>query len=292
MPHTTRPKKNQKPSQNKRTTITDDSGWSHVTTTTRARRTYRNTGQEKATETEKEQLKPAEAPSNLTLDDLRQQFNRHYERWTGSESWGVVRGVISSLTSTSTSTSADTDTDTDIDSANAGTVTAQIDNITCIGLGSPSGFLRGGWVDRRQVSLVQLAALVSTKELFRSSSFPDLYPTNKNHLTSTDNVRVYTQDPVFNTLDKALFESLGLTVLENPAGFEKISEQSFLFCPGAEKGHLEEILEKKPRALFGGPLEEMSDSDTVKAFLDEKVGKKVPVFEGDEKAFWGMRVYL
>ncbi|OJJ83032.1 SRR1 family protein [Aspergillus glaucus CBS 516.65] len=275
MPHTTRPKKNQKPSQNKRTTITDDSGWSHVTTTTRARRTYRNTGQEKATETEKEQLKPAEAPSNLTLDDLRQQFNRHYERWTGSESWGVVRGVISSLTSTSTSTStsADTDTDTDIDSANAGTVTAQIDNITCIGLGSPSGFLRGGWVDRRQVSLVQLAALVSTKELFH-------------------NVRVYTQDPVFNTLDKALFGSLGLTVLEHPAGFEKISEQSFLFCPGAEKGHLEEILEKKPRALFGGPLEEMSDSDTVKAFLNEKVGKKVPVFEGDEKAFWGMRVYL
>ena len=105
-------------------------------------------------------------------------------------------------------------------------------------------------------------------------------------------MQVYVQDPVFNALDKMLFESLGLTVLEHPAGFEKISEQSFLFCPGAEKGHLEEILEKKPRALFGGPLEEMSDSDTVKAFLDEKVGKKVPVFEGDEKAFWGMRVYL
>lgn len=175
MPHTTRPKKNQKPSQNKRTTITDDSGWSHVTTTTRARRTYRNTGQEKATETEKEELKPAEAPSTLTLDDLRRQFNRHYERWTASESWGVVRGVIS-FTSTSTSTSADTDID--LDSANAGTGTAQIDNIICIGLGSPSGFLRGGWVDRRQVSLVQLAALVSIKELFRSSPFPVSSPSS------------------------------------------------------------------------------------------------------------------
>lgn len=107
-----------------------------------------------------------------------------------------------------------------------------------------------------------------------------------------ENVHVYTQDPVFNTLDKALFESLGLTVVDHPAGFEEVSERSFLFCPGAEKGHLEEILEKKPRVLFGGPLEEMGDSVPVKAFLDERIGKTVPVYEGDEKAFWGMRVYL
>lgn len=163
MPHTTRPKKSQKSSQNKRTTITDDSGWSHVTTTTRARRTYRNTGQEK---TEKEKLEPAEAPSTLTLDGLQQQFNRHHERWMTSESWRVVRGIIFPLTSTPTPA----DTDTGVNSANAGAETVQIDNIICVGLGSPSGFLRGGWVDRRQVSLVQLVALVSIKKLFRSSS--------------------------------------------------------------------------------------------------------------------------
>ena len=166
MPHTTRPEKNQKPSQNKRTTITDDSGWSHVTTTTRARRTYKNTGQEKTTKTEKEELKPAEAPSNLTLDDLRQQFNRHHERWAASESWGVVRRNILSLhASTDRSTSADANADAPTDTVTEGI----IENIICIGLGSPSGFLRGGWVDRRQVSLVQLAALVSIKELFRTS---------------------------------------------------------------------------------------------------------------------------
>lgn len=222
-------------------------------------------------------MQPAEAPSNLTLDDLRQQFNRHYERWTGSECWRVARGVISSLTA-STSTSADTDADTE----------ARIENIICIGLGSPSGFLRGGWVDRRQVSLVQLAALVSIKELFRTS--PPC-PISSN-LTVADNVRVYTQDPVFNTLDKALFESLGLTVVEHPAAFENVSSRSFLFCPGAEKAHLEDLLASKPKALFGGPLEEMGDSEVVKGFLDGRVGKKVPVYEGDEKAFWGMRVYL
>jgi hypothetical protein len=34
-------------------------------------------------------------------------------------------------------------------------------SIVCVGLGSPSGFLRGGWVDRRAVSMYQLAALAS-----------------------------------------------------------------------------------------------------------------------------------
>lgn len=46
---------------------------------------------------------------------------------------------------------------------------AELENIVCIGLGSPSGFLRGGWVDRRSVSLYQLAALVGVMELISKS---------------------------------------------------------------------------------------------------------------------------
>jgi hypothetical protein len=48
-----------------------------------------------------------------------------------------------------------------------------IDAIVCIGLGSPSGFLRDGWVDRRSVSLYQLAALASIKDQV-ACSFPGL----------------------------------------------------------------------------------------------------------------------
>lgn len=61
-----------------------------------------------------------------------------------------------------------------------------------------------------------------------------------------------------------------------------------------ERVHLDVLLrgEKKPRALFGGPLEEMEESDAVQGFLDGKAVTKVPLFEADEKAFWGMRVYL
>ena len=108
------------------------------------------------------------------------------------------------------------------------------------------------------------------------------------------NVKTYAQDPVFNTLDAALLHSLGITVVEHPCAFERVSKDSFLFCPGVERVHLDVLLrgEKKPRALFGGPLEEMEDSDAVQGFVHGKAVTKVPLFEADEKAFWGMRVYL
>ena len=108
------------------------------------------------------------------------------------------------------------------------------------------------------------------------------------------NVKTYAQDPVFNTLDAALLHSLGITVVEHPCAFERVSAGSFLFCPGVERVHLDVLLrgEKKPRALFGGPLEEMEDSDAVQGFVHGKAVTKVPLFEADEKAFWGMRVYL
>lgn len=44
-----------------------------------------------------------------------------------------------------------------------------VERIVCVGLGSPSGFLRDGWVDRRSVSMYQLAALESIKLLLQRS---------------------------------------------------------------------------------------------------------------------------
>ena len=50
----------------------------------------------------------------------------------------------------------------------------KVDRIVCIGLGSPSGFLKGGWVDRRNVSMYQLAGLVSVVDLMSESYVLDL----------------------------------------------------------------------------------------------------------------------
>lgn len=171
--------KNTTANNNKRLQVTDSSGWTHVTTTSRARRippttknttkTTANTTTNTDTDTDtKESLQPAEPPQDLTLSTLEAQFRKHYERWQDSESWGVVRGAISSLSPPPTSTNTNTNTNTHNPEESDTTRTennGQIQSIISIGLGSPSGFLRGGWVDRRQVSMDQLAALVSIKEL-------------------------------------------------------------------------------------------------------------------------------
>lgn len=47
--------------------------------------------------------------------------------------------------------------------------------IVSLALGSPSGFLRGGWVDRRAVSMDQVVALVCIRDILRESSFPLVY---------------------------------------------------------------------------------------------------------------------
>jgi len=176
---------------NKRLQVTDSSGWTHVTTTSRARRippsttkttttnttnaTNKDTATDTATDT-KETLQPAEPPQDLTLEALEAQFRKHYERWQDSESWDVVRGAIQPLSPLApTPTPKDTDKNTHTNPEEPGTTrpeNGQIQSIISIGLGSPSGFLRGGWVDRRQVSMDQLAALVSIREVLGLSPFP------------------------------------------------------------------------------------------------------------------------
>lgn len=135
----------------KRLTVTDSSGWTHVTTTTRARRLYQNPSPSHP------ELHPAETPKDLTLAGLQTLFARHHERWLASRSWAHVRDVL--LASSR---------DNNNNNNNAGPVVA---HLVAISLGSFSGFLRGGWVDRRTVSMDQLAALVSIRDLLSASLY-------------------------------------------------------------------------------------------------------------------------
>ncbi|KAL5359397.1 hypothetical protein BJX96DRAFT_174314 [Aspergillus floccosus] len=249
MPHTHR-KKN--PSPNKRLQVTDDTGWTHVTTGgPRARRVLRSTS---------DQILPAEAPAALTLPDLQSQLTAHQRRWAASTTAGIVRDTLRRvLGSSSCSTPL---------------------NIVCIGLGSPSGFLRGGWVDRRSVSMYQLAALLTVIEECRASD-------------SSTPVPVYAQDPVFNALDESLLAALGVTVVQHPRAFDEVSARTVLFCPGAERAHLEQLLradDQIPAMLFGGPLED-TESDIISQFARARQSVRLPRFEEQEHAFWNMRVY-
>ena len=106
-------------------------------------------------------------------------------------------------------------------------------------------------------------------------------------------IPAYTQDPVYNALDKALLAALDITVVDDPEAFDLVSVDSFAYCPGAERAHLETILARMPRGLFGGPVEEMVDSSEIgRRFLGSRTPTRVPAYEPDEKAFYGMRDYL
>ncbi|KAL3410181.1 SRR1-domain-containing protein [Aspergillus fumigatus] len=265
MPHTRRPRKSDsRIQQQKRLQVTDAEGWTHVTTNKNVRRALRPNQSADGGQSTTPLLMPAEAPSQLSLGDLQTQFNGYRERWEGSETWRVMADTLRRRFEGTSSISDPVPHAT------------ELENIVCIGLGSPSGFLRGGWVDRRSVSLYQLAALVGVMELINKYC---------------PSITAYAQDPVFNQLDRLLLNSLGITVLEHPEGFAKVSSRSFLYCPGAERTHLEQLFAADPPLLFGGPLEGV-ESEVVDRYLGTRESVRVPTFEINEHAFWNMRLYL
>jgi hypothetical protein len=126
----------------KRILIRDADGWTHIATPGKA--VFRS-----SLPIFENRFACAEAPAGLTFKRLNEQYAWHKKRWQESESWNTAKKALQN-----------------------GMTTAdpQIDKCVCIGLGSPSGLLRGGWVDRRTVSLFQLAALLSILEFLRLSN--------------------------------------------------------------------------------------------------------------------------
>ncbi|KGO44626.1 Sensitivity To Red Light Reduced-like, SRR1 [Penicillium expansum] len=281
MPHTSHPSHRKRPTP-KRTQVTDDDGWTHVASGGNVRRVMRTrprgTTEIKESESgissihpEEPTLTPAEAPGRLTLSELQAQFQTHRERWEGSESWTKLTSVLDERLKRAQEQASTSD------ATSSAPARCPVDAIVCIGLGSPSGFLRDGWVDRRSVSLYQLAALASIKDQVAC--------------TTSSNLKVYAQDPVFNTLDESLLAALNITVIKHPEAFSHITANTMLFCPGAERKHLELLLPSKPWLLFGGPLEHADSDGVLQGYVDGAGSYCLPVFEALEHAFWNMRLY-
>ncbi|GAD97657.1 predicted protein [Paecilomyces variotii No. 5] len=265
MPHTSRKKK---ASAQKRMEVADDDGWTHVT--------KGGMGPRRTIKTAERELLPAEPPSRLTAEELEKQYETHKQKWNESSTSETLSHVLRERLARAMK---------------------NIDNIVCIGLGSPSGFLRGGWVDRRSVSLYQLAALASICSLLGMSSvglqllhYSDI--STETFDTQSAAMKVFAQDPVFNDFDKKLLQSLGITVVEDPKAFELVNERTFLYCPGAERAHLDRILVSNPAILFGGPLDNLSpEQEVLASYVHARNSLQLPIFEPNEHAFWNMRLY-
>ncbi len=87
MPHTTRKKRTSIPAQ-KRLQITDDEGWTHVTSGSNVRRAMRtarrDTDTAESNHDDEPTLKPAEAPTRLTFAELQAQYAVYREKWINS----------------------------------------------------------------------------------------------------------------------------------------------------------------------------------------------------------------
>ncbi|OKL60971.1 hypothetical protein UA08_03827 [Talaromyces atroroseus] len=346
MPQTSRNRR-KKPPHSRRVEITDEDGWTHVANTHKLP-SSRAHAQKKAIsmvtdgaadEDPDEVLRlgdagekplllpPAEAPSRLTIADLRKQFDAHLATWESSLAWQHLRSALHNDVLANRELVDDGD-----DNNEAKNSQIDIDNVVCIGLGSPSGFVQGGWVDRRSVALYQLAALVSIINCL-TKALRKHFPSHRSQqgkggdegAENTKHMRVIAQDPVFNTLDTQLLSSLGITVVQTPEGFNSVTTRTFLFAPGAERRHLQLILPSNPAMVFGGPLEEepsltvhtnnnhsqsyYSDSsnknasgtsgmlsaneyeDAITRFSTQTRSVKIAEFESRPETFWRMRIY-
>ncbi|DAA76975.1 TPA_exp: Uncharacterized protein A8136_6741 [Trichophyton benhamiae CBS 112371] len=225
----------------RRVAVQDDDGWTHITNTRRVATTTRTTARTTATTTATtDQLIPAEMPDGLTLSQLRAQFDAHQEKWLASQTW---KAIAASPIASSVGSSKDNS------------------KFICIALGSPSGFLRGGLVDRRAVSLFQLAAFISLIDLL---------------------------SPNTRTLDVELLASLGVEVVRREA-FGMVDEQTVVFGPGMERRHLVEVLARRPAVFFGGPLE--TSTDEVLEEYSKNQSVRLPEFEPNTAPFWGTSVF-
>lgn len=104
-------------------------------------------------------------------------------------------------------------------------------------------------------------------------------------------IPVYAQDPVFNDHDKDLLATLGITVVPSPSAFNLITPNTLLFCPGAERQHLELVLPPNPCLVFGGPLED-TGSSVIQEYVGKVESRMLVPFEACEHAFWRMRLYF
>ncbi|KAI9045322.1 SRR1 family protein [Aspergillus affinis] len=92
MPHTSRKKPPHH--QHKRLQVTDTSGWTHVSTSGKtARQVLRTTTHQQDDPTQPGSFVPAEAPSKLTAEDLRRQFEGYRQRWESSDACKVSEWV-------------------------------------------------------------------------------------------------------------------------------------------------------------------------------------------------------
>jgi hypothetical protein len=88
----------------------------------------------------------------------------------------------------------------------------------------------------------------------------------------------FAQEPQYNSVDKDFLSGLNITALDNPQGFEKVSEHSFAYAPGAEAAVLLRILHRVPDYLLSSNVSLYSryEDGTAQARFERPLEKQTP----------------
>ena len=136
MPHTSRRKKH---TPAKRLEVTDDDGWTRVTTTDRERRGPRAIGSPVCLSSGNESFWRTTPEEGASAEKTRQEYERTQEQWKASDS---CRALVSLL------------------QEKVLPENVEIDRCLIFGSGSFCG-LRQGWISRKHSALCQLAVMKS-----------------------------------------------------------------------------------------------------------------------------------
>ncbi|KAL8732839.1 MAG: hypothetical protein Q9166_002440 [cf. Caloplaca sp. 2 TL-2023] len=279
------------PKQQKRLELTDSDGWTHIT------KGLRNVHLSKPPPFTNP-LQPAEIPRGQILADLQESYSRYCSQWLASPCCNQIRKLFEEETSLALRLRE-----------------RKVDRCVVLGLGSLSNGRRSSWWEL--VFLERFLSLLSSSSSSSSSSFSsDAHPTNPEAETEKaalsepvkeeaspkgDAIKVYIQDPIFNTLDHQFLSSLGYTILIHPSAFAEVTSSTFLFAPHLEIEIYAQALEGagQPVLCLGTDLQECVDrlsaskgskedeeerraqNRIFQGYLDATVSKRLPEFERD-----------
>ncbi|KAL8954177.1 MAG: hypothetical protein Q9222_000061 [Ikaeria aurantiellina] len=205
-------RKKKPPPQPKRLQLTDSDGWTHIIKGLKS--TYLN---DKTKSKIRDKIRPADIPDGQTLHDLQKSHSYYLSQWQSSTCCQNVQKLFLNDILPSIPPKA-------------------IERCVVLGIGSFSEDRRSCWWELvfLETILELLQNMVPPNPKSRTASHETEEKEEQMEQGAEAKIKVFLQDPVFNTLDTAFLESLGYVVLKTPAAFDEINKSTFVFAPHVE----------------------------------------------------------
>ncbi|RDL41675.1 uncharacterized protein BP5553_01654 [Venustampulla echinocandica] len=178
----------------KRKEVLDDEGWTHVVDKPSRQRASSVTESKDAGKywSIGADFKVGDAYYiNRTIEEIQEEFTHSKKAWEGSPACASLKALLD-------------------EKMKADSNTKKISRVVALGLGS----LQSSRTQSRKTSFTQMAALETILQI----------------MAKEETISMIFQDPVFTDLDKEFLVTLGHQVVEDPAAFDQIDENTLVYA--------------------------------------------------------------